>query len=76
LDICRPRPFDEAALYPQLIAKVRTAIDQIEALMLSDAWDAIPPERQRALADVTQQMRADVARIEEALRPGPFSDED
>jgi hypothetical protein len=51
------------------------AIKQLEALMLSDAWDAIPPERQWALADVAQQLRADLAPIDGALGE-PFSDED
>jgi hypothetical protein len=42
---------------------------------LSGAWDAIPSARQRALAEVAQPLRADLASIESALGE-PFSDED
>jgi hypothetical protein len=54
------------------------AIDQLEALMLSEAWDAIPPERQHALAEITEQMRADVKRLATEVPPTsePFADED
>jgi len=65
---------DQAHVYRLLIAKVRTAVDQIEALMLSDAWDAVPPERQRALAEVSQQLRVDLAPLQNALGE-PFLDE-
>jgi hypothetical protein len=54
----------QAELYRLHVVKVRKAIDEIETLMLTDTWDSIPPERQRALVDVVQQLRADVAPIE------------
>jgi deazaflavin-dependent oxidoreductase (nitroreductase family) len=54
---------EEFDLHRPLIAKVRTAVEQLEGLMLSDAWDGIPPERQRALAEVVQYVRADLPPI-------------
>jgi hypothetical protein len=66
---------DQAELYRLLVAKVRTAIDELEGLMLSSAWDLIPPERQRALAGVAQQLRADIAPLKRALAE-PFADEE
>ncbi|HEY8642123.1 MAG TPA: hypothetical protein VIO84_05075 [Candidatus Dormibacteraeota bacterium] len=67
---------DRAEAYSRLVAHVRQAVDELEALMRSDAWDVIPPTQQRALREVTKQMRAEIAPLEEALRPEPFSDED
>jgi hypothetical protein len=43
--------------------------------MLSDVWDTIPPERQRGLAEVAQQLRADLAPIQDAMGE-PFAAED
>jgi hypothetical protein len=62
----------------QVIAKLEAAIQQLEALMLSDAWGAIPAERQQALAHITEQMRADLERLtrETELTIEPFADED
>jgi hypothetical protein len=56
---------DQAELYRLLVSK---AIDESEALMLTDTWDTIPAEPQRALALVVQQMRADLL---EELKGGP-----
>ena len=62
----------------EVIEKVQVAIHQLEALMLSDAWDTIPPERQRALAEITDQLRAEVKRLAVEIEPTtePFPDED
>ncbi len=66
---------DQPELYRLLVAMVRTAVNEIEALILSDAWDALPRDRQRALADTAQEMRKGVAAIEGAMGE-PFSAED
>ncbi len=69
------RDADQPELYRLLVAMVRTAVNEIEALILSDAWDALPRDRQRALADTAQEMRKGVAAIEGAMGE-PFSAED
>jgi hypothetical protein len=48
---------------PVVIAKVEAAIVALETLMLSDAWDALHVERQRAIAESVEAMRLDVARL-------------
>ncbi len=61
---------DAEQLRRLLINKVRKAVDDIEALMLTDAWEALPESNQLALARVVQDMRADAERLEEAFRLG------
>lgn len=50
-----------------LIATIRRAVDALEELMLTDAWDALPPARQQELARTAQDMSRG-ANVLEAIR--------
>jgi len=49
------------------LVKIWAAMAGLEALMLSDAWDAIPPARQQAVTSALEGMRLDSERLEAIL---------
>lgn len=53
----------EPPLLERLIAALELSVRQLESLMLSDAWDSIPPERQRSLAEAVEGIRLDTERL-------------
>jgi len=46
-----------------LIVKVRIAIAAVKSLILSDAWDLLTTERQRAVSEAIEGMREGVDRL-------------
>ena len=49
------------------LIKIRAAIAGLDALILSDAWDAIPAARQEAVSSALEGMRLDSERLEAIL---------
>jgi len=50
-----------------VIATIRRAVDALEELMLTEAWDALPTARQQDLVRVAQEMTRG-ANVLEAVR--------
>ena len=48
---------------PLVTSKVEAAILALGTLMLSDAWDALSVDRQRAIAEAVEAMRLDAGRL-------------